>query len=391
MKGANRMNNALHTHRRGSSKIEDKEYDVFISFAEPDREIAEILSKILAHVGLSSYYAPKVLPKKSPAQWQTKIIDEGIRKSNCFIPIYTQASLSRSWVLFEIGAATALDMNCFFTRVQNVSDAEISIVPDPLNHYTYKLFDQKELQDLLRNVAEHALRQASQDVNEKISDMFAAQHYLLDSLISMAATRWVFIAGNFPTKRATLSGNRKVQMRKFVKQLSQELLRAGFSITACPQVNPVGKVALHAAEEFVASQSKHGAFGTVCVDYEIAGLYPIDRILRKKPLDSTTANSKWQEHLMKFRKSYLKKQEWLILLGGTDGTKEELQAAMALNKERRHEIKVYPIPCFGGFSAKTFRDLVKSDGHHLQACISCSNQRKPCTRIPQIVANMKKI
>jgi hypothetical protein len=177
-------------------------------------------------------------------------------------------------------------------------------------------------------------------------------------------------------------------MREFVKQLTSNLLRAGISITACPQVETVGKVALLAAEAFVSQQEKNESAGTAASDYEIGGIYPIDHKLRDLPL-SIAAKSKWREHLMNFRKSYLEKQEWLILVGGSHGTKEECEAANSLNKERKAKIKIYPIPCFGGTAAKIFVSLRKASVSHLDPCLRCKKRQYPCRNLDAIVEKIR--
>jgi len=367
-----------------------KEYAAFISFAEPVRSLAETLQRVLSYLGLSSYIASKAIPERRPDRWQKRILDDGIKKSSSFILICTKESLSRSWVLFEAGAAAALGGNCYCTMVQSVSDADIRSMPDPLDLYHYKLYRPKELQDLLCNVAKDHFGDASQDTVHSINDMFAIQHHLLGSLMSLAATRWIFIAGNVPRRGPPLARERKLHMRSFVKELTEGLMKSGFSIAACPQVESVGKVVLNTAEAFVARLTKSELFGAGRVDYEIGGLYPIDRILRPKGLKSTRVESKWQEHLMRFRRSYLEKHEWLVLVAGTDGTREEYQAVVTINNERRAKIKTYPIPCFGGTAAALFRKMAKDGVHYLKPCIGCHPQNGRCPHLQEIIETMTK-
>ncbi len=367
-----------------------RKYAAFISFAEPDRPLADLLHQVLSHVGLPSYYAPKEIPPKTPTRWQKGILDDGIRKSDAFILICTKESLSRSWVLFEAGAAAALGGNCYCTRVESVSDADIRSIPDPLDLYHYKLYNSKELQDLLCHIAADHFGAACQDAVQKINYMFATEDRLLGELMSLAATRWVFIAGNVPRKSPLIARKRKLHMRAFVKDLTERLMKSGFSIAACPQVTSVGKVALNTAEAFVASLPRGKPFGSSRVDYEIGGLYPVDRMLRRKGLKSTRAESKWQEHLIKFRKSYLEKQEWLVLIGGTEGTREEYQALEAINNERRAKVKTYPIPCFGGSAAAIFRELVQADTAYLKPCIGCRAGNSKCPNLQDIVDTMSR-
>ena len=84
-----------------------REHDVFISFAEPDRKLANILHELFNAVGISSYFAPEAL-RKTPHDWEDGILRKGLRQSDCFVPIFSKHSLNRKWVIFEAGAATAL-------------------------------------------------------------------------------------------------------------------------------------------------------------------------------------------------------------------------------------------------------------------------------------------
>jgi hypothetical protein len=367
-------------------------YAAFISFAQPDKELAEALHKLLTHVGLTSHYAPKDLPEKLPTGWKKGIIEVGIRKSSSFILICTKQSLNRSWVLFEAGAAAALGVKCYCTRVQSVSDADIESIPDPDDLYHFKLFERHDLQNLLINVAREHLGEACQEVLENINKIFVTPpHRLVSNLLTIAASRWIFIAGNVPRGGHPFPQKRVHQMNSFVAQLTQRLLDAGFSIAACPQIETVGKEALKTAEKYIADNSDGNSAKADCVDYEIGGLWPIDSILRTKPLGWKRAESKWQEHLMRFRKSYLYKQEWLFLLGGTEGTLEEYQAAEAINRERGAKIKTFSIPCFGGTAAKVFQKLENKPGcQYLEPCRKCKDMGNKCRKIDQIVDKIKK-
>ncbi len=91
------------------------------------------------------------------------------------------------------------------------------------------------------------------------------------------------------------------------------------------------------------------------MDYEIAGIFPVDRDVRLAALGDAHNRARWMEHVLQFRKSYLAGKDWLLLLGGNEGTMEEFQAAEALNSEESKGLRTCFIPCFGGTAMKLSR------------------------------------
>lgn len=378
------------TANRRKANRGSQEYPVFLSFADPDMKLAEALHRVLLQIGVNSFCAPEAPSRGMPTQWPSGILDKGIGLSRCVVLLCTPNSLTRPWVLFELGAAAALRKDCFCACVQSVKDSEIDAIPDPFRAFHYRLNDKNRLKDLLGHIGTSALGQEDEKLQYDIDSLFASQHQTVRDLMSLASERWVFIAGNVPRKGTKTSATRKRHLRTFVRDMTAQLLRSGFSVTACPQVKPVGKVALDAAESFVAGRGAAVPFGTVSVDYDIGGLYPVDRYIRRKPFGSARTQSKWQEHLMTFRRSYLQKHEWLVLVGGTEGTTEEYEAVQTLNKDRRTQIRTYPIPCFGGSAREIFQTLRHLHSSYLKPCIECKGQSRPCSRIPAIVEHMGK-
>jgi hypothetical protein len=186
-----------------------------------------------------------------------------------------------------------------------------------------------------------------------------------DEIVSLAKTRWVFIAGNTPQECErpnedipwfTTSDAFKEKLRDFVIALTKALLERGFSVTACPQVDAVGLHAINTAADVIAGQRLPDH-----IDYRIAGIFPIDRSAKNIGL-SENAKKHWVAHIMKFRRSYLADHDWLVLVGGNQGTQDEYEAAKSL------KVKTLAIPCFGG----TARRVADEDRQDLQnPCAEC--------------------
>lgn len=358
---------------------DDKEYAAFLSFADPDKELAECLRNLLSELGKKVFFAPVDLPKPGNPQWGTDIINR-MRKSASFVPIYTRNSLNRPWVLYESGLADALEVPCFPAYVSSISPSEIGYSPGLSGSaYYYGLSNPKLLSRLMVSIcvahgdAENSLRVRSDSLVQTSS--------LARRVMELSRARWVFVAGNYPNNAidedsgiAWFTTREKYlqRMQGFAGEITQVLLEKGFSVAACPQVASLG---MHVIEQAVGFLDT--VVGAPHVDYAINGIYPIDREAREGML-SDAAKKRWRDHIMDFRKSYLADKEWLILLGGNEGTAEEYSAA------KQAGVKVMPIPCFGGFSQEVFSDGVASV---VGPCRDCIERNGLCgrSRIAEIV------
>ncbi len=365
-----------------------KEYDVFISYAEPDKALAKTLHDLLAELGLRSFFAREDIGKIMTSGWRKSIFKQGIKKSYCFVPIWTRESLNRTWVVFEAGAAEAIaSVHCLCTKVAGITDAEIYTIPNTYDQHHHALFTIQGLKNLLFDINKK-LPKEERLHSSKIDHIFVEGSENVSTLVSLASIRWAFIAGNTPEKIKSKPKNVKSSFTKKVKSflttLSEKMLENGFSLSACPQVGDVEKVVLKTAQKWISK--KPPTYKDV--DYEIAGIYPIDRDVRRSKDKIYHDPSKWQEHLIKFRKSYLENKEWLILVGGNQGTLEEYKAVVDLCNEQSVKIKTYPIPCFGGTARSIFEELSKHSTGHLTPCIKCTRKDGACKNIDAIVEKL---
>ncbi len=362
-----------------------KKHDAFLSFADPDRELAECLSNLFSELNKAPYFAPLDLPKAGTPQWQ-KVIISAIRQSHAFLPVYTRHSIRRPWVLYESGVADAWNVPRFPARVSSVAISDLDYLPSGNNALCYDLSDEESLADLLVNVCLQSggtREQISPTVRRSLHRMRPT----VNRIIVLSKTRWVFIAGNLPNnafdhdspvkwhKSPTEYLNR---LQRFVEALTETLFDEGFSISACPQVPHVGKDATRKALTCLDSKDL-----VAPVDFKIGGIYPIDRVARdaESPM-SESAQKKWLRHIMAFRKTYLAQHEWLLIIGGNVGTLDEYKAAKECG------VRVFPIPCFGG-TGLTIANGKRS--RILEPCKSCHLKDASCGTqgIAQIVSSLK--
>ncbi len=352
------------------AKEKEEEYAAFLSFADPDRDFVKLIHDLFWQLKVRTYFAPEQLPKAGSPEWRKQIIRE-IQNSYSFVPIYTRHSINRPWILYETGLADANGLPRYPARVSSVPIADIDYLPGP-GAFTYDLFDKNSLAQLIINVC--LSKGGDKDkVTAKVNSIVETSTFT-KQIITLSKTRWVFIAGNFPTNAAlpdsgiewlTTKEDYKTRLKDFVEVLTETLLDQGFSIAACPQVSAVGMNVINKAVSCLDSKDYVGP-----VDFRISGIYPIDREAREITL-SASAKKKWLDHIMSFRKSYLIDQEWLIVLGGNQGTREEYLAAEA------SKLNIFSIPCFGGTAESICGEKSTDIG---EPCRSCTKRDGLCGR-----------
>ncbi|MGD0078122.1 MAG: toll/interleukin-1 receptor domain-containing protein [Sedimentisphaerales bacterium] len=358
-----------------------KTHIAFLSFAEPDKELAECLSKLFWLMGKKVYFAPGALHRSGSTAWKNAI-RSAIQDSQSFLPVYTRHSIRRPWVLYESGVADAVGLERFPARVSSISVSEIEDLPSD-SALCYDISIKDQLAHLITNIC--ALGNKNRDsiaaeVQEKVMNSD-----FVTRILTLSKTRWVFIAGNCPNdlsqshpgieKWYTTQTEYNSRLRDFAEKLTECLFDKEFSIATCPQVPTFGMHVTEQALSLIAS----GEYGEH-VDFRIAGIHPIDRDARELKLSSKAAKRKWFEHILSFRKTYLTDQEWLITIGGNEGTQEEYEAARACN------VKVFAIPCFGGTAYQIFNKTKAGP------CLNCTKKDGSCGKdeIAKIADYLKK-
>lgn len=346
-----------------------KQFTAFLSFADPDRPLVKALNDLFWQLREPTYFAPIELPATGSPAWREKIL-EGVQSSCCFVPIYTRHSISRKWVLYESGVADSIGLPRFPAKVSGIGISDIEDLPNP-SALVYDLSDREGLVQLLINVCLSKGGDRSRveaDVHRVVDRSTHARE-----ILNLAKVRWVFVAGNTPNDESTLRADLKwytnkadyeARLRKFAVSLAGSLLGDGFSIAACPQVGSVGLHVINTTADLLSSK----AFSDP-VDYRISGIYPIDRDAREINL-SENAKKQWVAHIMSFRRSYLDDQEWLILIGGNQGTIDEYTGAKECG------VKVFAVPCFGGSARAIWRNEPRDPG---DPCTSCEKKDGACS------------
>jgi hypothetical protein len=220
-------------------------------------------------------------------------------------------------------------------------------VPRTVDAWMFDLWRLESLKDLVKAIyrefrGNDALQGNWQALESAVE---ANSHARLVS--TLAGRRSVFIAGSVPRDQAILDGNSvrnepalrgEIALEYVAADIARALLCAGFDVASCPEVPRVGESVSMAANRWLAEQNEPEDSER----YSIAGLYPIDRD-RRAAMMGPRERTQWQRLFMAYRASYLQKYEWLLVVGGKDGTMEEIEAARKLSS-----VGVCLMPQFGG-------------------------------------------
>lgn len=353
--------------------MDKKVYTAFISYADVDKELAIKLKDLFKGMNEKTYFAPISLRERAGGPWANEVI-LGIKESHCIIPIYTRNSINRPWVLYELGAADASNLPKYPAMVAEISPEEINV--PGIGVQIFRLYKEGDLIDLftkaisLRKISEKLDPTDTKEIVKNALNQLTATKEIID----LAKTRWVFIAGSLPQNLEKEDAQVfKNKVNNFLAQLTKKLLKNGFSLASCPQVQDVGKIVTAEAISLI----KKYELGTK--RFRIGGIYPIDHDLRQLNIEESL-KSTWRDHLHEFRRKYLESQEWLLIVGGNEGTREEYKVAAEMG------MKVFSFPCFGG----TGKDLWDKYIINRQPCNNCQKKDGNCTDddISQIVEKL---
>lgn len=330
----------------------DEKFAAFLSFADTDRALVAELRELFSDVDLKTYFAPDNLPKGGTPAWKDAILNS-IRNSSCFVPILTRNSISRPWVLYECGAADILRIPNYPGRVAGITKADIAKVPGP-DAFVYDLYELGSLTNLVLTVFRTVRGGQITKENEELVKLRVESSPHTRAIMSKARIRWIFIAGSLPKvpghiDRMTVENRPDLHGQEVLvhitEEITQSLLDAGFSISSCSEVPVVGSVVARQVTRWMCDKGP-----SEIERYRIGGLYPIDRQTRERDL-SPRERKLWTELFMEFRKSYLRNHEWLIVLGGNEGTEEEVEAANDLGS-----VRVCTVPAIGGTGLKVWEE-----------------------------------
>jgi hypothetical protein len=318
----------------------DKKYIAFLSYADTDKDLARAISELFQSLKEEVFFASESLERSAGGvEWRKSLIN-AIKRSHCFIPIYTRHSIRRPWIMFESGVSEAYGLKRFPTRVSGVSLKDIESIGKDVQ--VYRLHELESLTQLCINVCLAKPGSCSEDfIRNKLPEIIKKNRYA-KSILELSKIRWVFIAGNQPqdidSQISFLPHFRSKQqyldeLQKYVEALTLELIRKGFGLVSCPQVDTVGRVVSTKYLQYTTENPKEKAH------YRIGGFY-----LRESPKLEGKIQELWWQQISEFRKSYLEDVDRLVVIGGGSGTKQEYEAALELG------IKIDLVPFFGGIS-----------------------------------------
>lgn len=351
-----------------------KRFRAFLSFANPDKALAEAMYHLFHLLGHRTFYAPIELPgvEIGSAEWRSSIV-QAIKDSDVFIPIYSRRSVHRTWVIYESAVADSNDIPRVPVKTSSIATSAIEDLPSRRD-FIFDLSDEGQLRKLFEQVCGRAVSTTGSACDHAVAVALTKERLssedgnaLVKKILTLSRSRWVFVAGNTPSNEARLREEvpwfttldaYKDNLRKFVESLTEKLVKEQFSIMACPPVESVGLHVVNRAAELHARQGSDKTF-----DYEIGGIYPFNTDLSNIRL-STHALTRWKKHTLAFRRMYLASQEWLVLIGGNQGTRDEFEAA------KDCDTKIFPVPCFGGTALKVFNEL---KGERPFPCSGCSH------------------
>jgi len=329
-----------------------RKYAAFFSFADVDRALVSELKSLFDVIHVPTYFAPEDLPEAGSPHWKSAI-RRAVGESECVVRVFTRNSVRRPWPVYETGVADALDRTVFFARVAALPYSAIKEVTPGKEGYVYNLHDAKQVVNLVLAVCQRYLSGRSYKDSRAgfRAALKASQH--LEGVVCRARVRSVFIAGSLPVSGiVSLSVPNSTAKRPakriaaLTADVTRMLLDAGFTVGSCPEVPDVGAVAAREATRWIAENVQRE-----CERYRIGGLYPIDRSTRESDY-SAAQKRHWEHFLADFRRSYLRDYEWLLVIGGNQGTMEEFDAALDIKT-----LKVCSIPAAGGTGSTIWRKL----------------------------------
>jgi hypothetical protein len=353
---------------------EDYKGSVFISYSTDDIDLVNKLCKLFRGIHIKTWQASVDLFRGDGKAWKKDVI-KGIKNSQAIIPIYTRNSINRPWVLYELGAADVRDLPKYPVRTSEISIEEIKRFIPGEEVQVYNLFDREALTELFTNIIclqfGSTVNETNKDTARKLVIQYLKDNLIADEIINKATTRWIFIAGNIPrisssettnTIKSISENEFNTKVPQLLSTLTEQLLEADFSIMTCPHVKSVGQIVTQKTLSWIGRKKKP-------LRFQLGGIYPVDEVLRNLNIDPSY-KSIFQDRLKDFRKGYMQNQEWLLIIGGNEGTQDEYEAAVEKN------IMIMPLPCFGGIGAQLYQQY---ENLRRLPCTKCIKKDGNCT------------
>ncbi len=347
---------------------------IFLSHSRHDRNVVNalhnLLKQFIANNNLSSrydiFYSQESLSDdKNSQDWKKAIVDN-LRSCDLVVVLWSPHSLNSSWVNYEIGMAHAGNKKIIATGINGIDYGKYI--------YNQQVISIENVDNILR-VLNNIFVDEKIDVNKwmkKISEK-EGDNSPVQKLLREFNNRCIYFVGS---KQRNWGRRDKRHSEKFVRELSEGLLKAKYKLASYPTVPYIGEVVANTCSDYKNS-------------YEISGFYKFDNKVCKLATKWTGKKEDWEEIMDRFRDVYLENKHCMIIIGGGENTEKEYNVA-----RKRRNLQIFPIPCFGGFAEKLFNELLvttnlKDFGH---PCINCSRKRErdwKCKKIQEFVQRFK--
>ena len=347
-----------------------KKYIAFISYANEDHDLAQDIRLLLIS-------AKNKLELKGDIFIDTNIHTEEWRKeimlsipnSSWFIPIFTKNSIGSPWVNFEVGVAKAKKVKIAPIVTKTIKADQITCCDSQAQCL--------EDEDYITNFLKKVCNIISDTDIQRLEDFIARDPYV-QRIKRRFLERWVYIIGSMPNIEKEAQETWKTITETFISNLSEKLLNEGYYLTSFPTVKHVGMTVANTVIRL-------GKMG----HYSIAGLYEMDNELKDFSKNfSKTKQKEWDIIVSKYRKAYLKNQDFIVIVGGKENTRNEIYSA------KNENIEFIPIPCLLG-TAEEFWIETKNNK---QQCLNhslCKEYKncvvENCDKIDEIIKLIKDV
>lgn len=333
----------------------EKNHDIFISFALRDEDTAKQLKKTLELCGLRVYCS---VNESYGEKFEDKIID-AISHSALFLAIYTPVYGASRYCDFERGLAVANNLPIFAARTSDVAPDSIQSLPGASGLFSHNISTVDGAETLLKNIFCHL------DPIIATQCAFDGQptKELIEDLAHGASRRTAFIAGSVPIDRRDLD---EIRMRDHFVELdhapaeqklaaiaddtTRGLLRAGFIVGSWPVVPGVGNPVFRSAHQFAREDQCDEPL------HQIGGIWPGYAQQREElRIAGVHLSAAEDRHFARvfadFRVQYLRHYDWVVILGGQSGTREEFNVAREIDG-----IRIVTVPALGGTGRNVWED-----------------------------------
>lgn len=333
-----------------------KKYAAFISCASSDRLLAIAVKMMLDRLGLTVFVGDQDLRNLARSDWSAEIV-AAIHASSSFLVIATQHGMNRKWVDFELGVAAGDGLPLYGATVATTARRDLNQLPGP-QLLGYRLHDADELAQLLQAIGKAHGKEFPTAV---VHDTAKSPEGL--RVLTLARVRRVFIVGSPPRNcqifnRLELApqyhdglsivaddrepARREEALGRIATDVTRELLENGFHVRTCPDVPCVGESVAAAVYAWAARDP-----ATVRERYSRGGVYNLEQQRPSKPEERTA----FEEHIKEQRDFDLRNVDYLLILGGNEGTRDEFRAALRLG------IKIIAIPSTGGTARIAYDEI----------------------------------